>query len=77
MSPLQADESVEVSDDTDGVINVPFAHFFIRGNAVNAFFQQVVARVAQNADGFEHRPTDAGSTTFNCTDRARRRWCHR
>lgn len=48
------DEWVEVSDDIDGVINVFFVYFFICGNVVNVFFQQVVVCVVQNVDGFEY-----------------------
>ena len=51
---MVADERVEVGDDADGVIDVAFTHFFIRGNAVDAFFQQVVAGVGQNMDRFKH-----------------------
>ncbi len=52
---MVADERVEVGDDPDGVVHVAFTDFFIRGNAVNAFFQQVVASVSQDVNGFEHR----------------------
>ncbi len=55
---MVADERVGESDVPRQVINVPFAHFFIRGNAVNAFSSRLAARVAQNVDGFEHRLTD-------------------
>jgi hypothetical protein len=34
------DERVQVSNDTDRVVNVTFAHFFVSSDAVNAFFQQ-------------------------------------
>lgn len=36
-----ADERVEVGDDPDGVIDITFTNFFIRRDAVNAFFQQL------------------------------------
>ena len=52
---MVTDERVEVGDDPDRVVNVAFTHFFICGNAVNAFFQQVVAGVSQDVDRFEHR----------------------
>ena len=41
------DERVQVSNDTDRVVNVTFAHFFVSSDAVNAFFQQVVASVGK------------------------------
>ncbi|MNT15564.1 hypothetical protein D3C72_1506240 [compost metagenome] len=52
---MVADERVQVSDDTDGVVDEAFAHGFVRRDAVNAFFQQVVAGIGQNVDGFKHR----------------------
>lgn len=46
------DERVEVSNDADGVEYKRFTDFFVSSDTTNAFFQQVVASVAQNVNGF-------------------------
>jgi len=55
---MVADIRVEVGDNTDGIKHVGFAHRFVGGNAIDAFFQQVVAGVGQYMNGLKHRLAD-------------------